>query len=85
VGDLLTAFDNGRLMGTKPMLPASYAEIPESMVTTLPHAGGQGCRVLGITPTDKLTGTVIDPAPADFNPRPNSNPGLPTTPGWPTN
>jgi len=85
VGDLLTAFDNGRLLGTTPILPASYAEIPESTVTTLPHAGGQGCRALQITPTDYVNGKVIDPAPADFNPRPNSNPGLPTTPGWPTN
>jgi phospholipase C len=85
VGDLLTAFDNGRLLGTTPTLPASYAEIPESMVTTLPHAGAQGCRALQITPTDYVNGKLIDPAPADFNPRPNSNPGLPTTPGWPSN
>ncbi len=85
VGDLLTAFDNGRLLGTTPILPASYAMIPESIVTSLPHADAQGCRALQITPTDTVNGVVIDPAPVDFNPRPNSNPGLPTTPGWPTN
>ncbi len=85
VGDLLTAFDNARLIGTIPTLPASYAMIPESVVKTLPHAGAQGCRALQITPTDLVNGVVIDPAPADFNPRPNTNPGLPTTPGWPTN
>ena len=85
VGDLLTAFDNARLMGTSPILPASYAMIPQSTVETLPHAGAQGCRVLQITPTDLVNGVVIDPAPADFNPRPNTNPGLPTSGTWPTN
>ncbi len=85
VGDLLTAFDNARLMGTAPILPASFAEIPESIVTTLPHANAQGCRVLQITPTDTVNGMVIDPAPTDFNPRPNTNKGLPTSGSWPSN
>ncbi len=85
IGDLFTAFDNGRLSGTVPALPSSYAIIPQAQVATLPHFDGQGCRVLQITPTDVVHGQVIDPAPADFNPRPSSNPGLPTTPGWPTN
>jgi phospholipase C len=85
VGDLLTAFDNNRLTGVSPILPASFAEIPESLVTTLPHAGAQGCRALQITPTDTVNGMLIDPAPADFNPRPNTNKGLPTSGSWPSN
>ncbi len=85
VGDLLTAFDDKRLQGTSALLPASYAMIPQGEVQTLPHAAGQGCRVLQITPTDYVNGKLVDPAPVDFNPRPNTNPGLPTTPGWPTN
>lgn len=85
VGDLLTAFDNARLLGTSPIVPASFAEIPESIVTTLPHADAQGCRVLQITPTDTVNGVLIDPAPVDFNPRPNTNKGLPTSGSWPSN
>ncbi len=87
VGNLFSAFDNARLLGTAPALPASYAEIPTSLVTTLPHFSGEGCRILGIVPTDVslTTGEVIDPAPADFNPRPSSNPGLPTSGTWPSN
>jgi len=85
IGALFSAFDNGRLAGTTPPLPASYAMIPQAQVTSLPHWGGNGCRILGIVPTDYQNGVLVDPAPADFNPRPSSNPGLPTTPGWPTN
>ena len=51
---------------------------------SLPHYGAQGCRVLQITPTDMVNGVVIDPAPADFNPRPSTNPGTTdTAAGWP--
>ncbi len=45
VGDLFSGFDNGRLTGQTPPLPASYAMIPQSEFS-LPHFGGQGCRVL---------------------------------------
>ena len=76
VGDLFSAFDNARLAGVAPPLPAPYAMIPAALVTSLPHFGGQGCRILQITPTDVVNGVVIDPAPADFNPRPSTNPGL---------
>ena len=62
-----------------------YATIPAGQVVSLPHAGAQGCRALQITPTDMVTGTLVDPAPADFNPRPSTNPGLPTSGTWPTN
>jgi phospholipase C len=85
VGDLFSAFDNARLMGMAPPLPASYAMIPRSLVVTLPQFGGQGCGVLEITPTDIVHGKVIDPAPADFNPRPSTNPGVPTSGSWPSN
>ncbi len=86
VGDMFSAFDNGRLTGVTPPLPAEYATIPAVQVLSLPHYGGQGCRILQITPTDVIKGGVSDPAPADFNPRPSLNPGIPTqTPGWPTN
>jgi phospholipase C len=85
VGNLFSAFDNARLSGTEAPLPASYAEIPPALVTTLPHFSGQGCRILGIVPTDVTASGVLDPAPADFNPRPSSNPGLPTSGTWPSN
>ncbi|MGA3087802.1 MAG: alkaline phosphatase family protein [Terriglobales bacterium] len=84
VGDLFTAFDNGRLAGQTSPLPASYATIPSSEFS-LPHFGGQGCRVLQITPTDVSKGGVIDPAPQDVNPRPSTNPGTPYLGGWPSN
>jgi phospholipase C len=86
VGNLFSAFDNGRLTGVTPPLPAAYTTIPEAAVMSLPHYGGLGCRILQLTPTDTIKGGVSDPALADFNPRPSTNPGIPTqTPGWPTN
>ena len=84
VGDLFSAFDNGRLTGQTALLPASYAVIPPSEFN-LPHYGGQGCRVLQITPTDVINGGVLDPAPQDVNPRPSTNPGVPYQGGWPSN
>jgi len=85
VGDLFSAFDNGRLFGLVEPLPATYAIIPAVQVLSLPHAGGQGCKALQITPTDMVKGVLIDPAPADFNPRPSTNPGTPTSGSWPSN
>jgi phospholipase C len=82
VGNMFSAFDNARLAGTSPALEASYAQIPASLVTSLPHFGANGCRVLGIVPTDATAGGVLDPAPADFNPRPSSEPGLPSSGTW---
>jgi phospholipase C len=73
------------LLGIAPKLEASYAEIPAAQVTSLPHFGANGCRVLGIVPTDVTVHGLLDPAPADFNPRPSSNPGLPTSGTWPSN
>ncbi len=86
IGALFSAFDFGRLQqGAAGALPPSYAMIPAADITSLPHWGANGCRYLSINPTDYQNGALVDPAPADFNPRPSSNPGLPTTPGWPTN
>jgi len=83
-GDLFSAFDNGRLSGVTLPLPASYAMIPQSAVISLPHyaSTGGGCYTLNIVPTDYQNGTLIDPAPSDFNPRPTLTPGIPTQPGW---
>jgi len=85
VGDLFSAFDSARLMGQARPIPAWFAMIPRDKVLSLPHYGAQGCSVLQITPTDIVNGTVIDPAPQDFNPRPSSNPGTPYLGGWPSN
>ena len=58
VGDLFSAFDNARLKGRAAPLPAQYAMIPTDQVLSLPHFGAEGCRVLQITPTDIVNGTV---------------------------
>jgi len=81
---MFSAFDNGRLTGQVPPLPAQYAMIPHSQFA-LPHFGGQGCRILQIVPTDVVAGGVLDPAPQDVNPRPGANPGVPFEGGWPSN
>ncbi len=80
VGNLFTAFDNARLTGKASVIPAQYALIPQALVTTLPHFGGNGCRVLQIQPTDA---TLPNPVPADFNPRPDINMGNPASGNWP--
>jgi phospholipase C len=81
IDDLFGAFDNNRLLGHAPRLPAEYATIPASAMT-LPHYGGKGCYTLNIVPTDYVGGKVIDPAPSDFNPRPGTTPGIPTSGTW---
>ena len=87
IGDLMEGFDNDRLLGTAPPLPASYAliAIPAGQAA-LPHYNGAGCTALGITPTDYPNGYAVggesDPPPADFNPRPTVSPGTPSQPGW---
>ncbi len=85
MGDLLEAFDADRLRGIAPSLPPSYAIIPSSTVTTLPHYNRAGCSALNITPTDfpnGLNAAPSDPAPSDFNPRPSTAPGIPTSGSW---
>ncbi len=79
VGDMSSGFDVLRLEGKRPALSAAYAEIPDSEINSFPHDQGEGCRVLQITPTDSGR---PNPVPEDFNPRPDSSPGIPTAGGW---
>ena len=73
VGNLLSGFDPNRLLGYAAPIPASYATTPANSVSHLPAVSGDSCTSLGITPTDISTGYNY-PAPADFNPRPSTNP-----------
>ncbi len=79
VGNMFSAFDNNRLMGKAPVIPASYALIDPTLINTFPQGGNNGCRLLNITPTDN---GMPNPVPADFNPRPSSTPGIPTSGNW---
>ncbi|RRA48146.1 phospholipase C [Acidipila sp. EB88] len=79
VGNMFSAFSNNRLLGTAPALPAEYAQISPSLINTFPQGGNNGCKLLNITPTD--TGRPNN-VPADFNPRPSSDPGIPTSGTW---
>ena len=71
VGNLLSAFDPARLEGRAKPLPASYAMTPD--VNAIPPDNNQGCRVIGIVPTDIALG-IPNVIPADFNPRPKTMP-----------
>ena len=82
MGDLTEAFDTDRLLGTAPPLPASYAMISPTIVHTLPHYNRAGCSALHITPTDYVGGVLQDPPPVDFNPRPGTAPGTPSSGTW---
>ena len=83
VGNMFSAFDNNRLVGKVPPLDAEYAQIPTTLTTTLPQFEGNGCRILGVSPTDLgKDGTIIDPPPSDFNPRPGTTPGTPSSGNW---
>jgi phospholipase C len=79
VGDLFSGFDDLRLLGKRPLLPASFAEIPEAAIETFPHYNAEGCKVLHITPTDA---NKPNPLPPDFNPRPANSPGTPSSGNW---
>ena len=79
VGDMSSAFDVLRLQGKRAPLSADYAMIPDHEINTFPHDSGSGCRALEITPTDSGR---LNPVPDDFNPRPDSTPGMPTAGGW---
>jgi phospholipase C len=79
VGDMSSAFDTLRLQGKRAPLSAEYATIPPVEIAAFPHAGGAGCKQLEITPTDS---GLRNPVPADFNPRPDTTPGVPSAGGW---
>jgi phospholipase C len=68
---LLSAFSPQRLRGEAPPLPASLATIPSAMVESFPHDGGDGCKVIGMTPTDASLPNSI---PANFNTLPSTLP-----------
>jgi phospholipase C len=70
---LLSGFDPKRLLGISPPLPASLAIIPDKVVSTLPHYGGNGCKAIGITPEDVRQG-IVNNIPAGFNPLPSTYP-----------
>jgi phospholipase C len=79
VGDMSSAFDTLRLEGKRAPLSAEYATIPAAEISSFPHAGGAGCKRLEITPTDS---GLPNPVPPDFNPRPDTTPGVPAAGGW---
>jgi len=79
VGDMTSAFDTLRLEGKRAPLSADYATIPAEEITSFPHEGGAGCKRLEIQPTDS---GIANPVPVDFNPRPDTTPGIPTAGGW---
>jgi phospholipase C len=68
---LLSAFSPQRLRGLAPPLPASLAIIPSARVESLPHDGGNGCKAIGMTPTDASLPNSIPP---NFNTLPSTLP-----------
>ena len=79
VGDLSSAFDTLRLEGKRPPLSPAYAEIPQAEIDRFPHDNGNGCKLLHIAPTDWH---LPNPLPPDFNPRPDTTPGIPASGNW---
>ena len=73
VGSLLSAFDPARLSGKAPPLPASYAAIDDAAVNAIPPYANKGCQAIGVVPVD-IARKLPNPIPADFNPRPATNP-----------
>ncbi|MGH9405122.1 MAG: alkaline phosphatase family protein [Terriglobia bacterium] len=73
VTDLESAFSAARLLGTKAPLAPSYVEIPERLIVHLPEETGYGCRALGVETEDRQR-HVPNAIPADFNPRPLTDP-----------
>ena len=68
---LLSGFDPRRLQGTAAPLPAALATIPASVITSLPHLDGQGCRALHLSPVAPAADALV---PAGFNPLPSTWP-----------
>lgn len=64
--DLLGGFDPARLAGTKPLIPASQAEIPDALINHFPPP--MSCRSTGVTPVS-VPGAAPTP-PAGLNPLP---------------
>jgi phospholipase C len=93
MGDLTEAFDNDRLLGNIAPLPETYATISSpSTLPHYSAIGACSNQALSIVPTDYKNGVysstpfdptqlsavpVVDPPPADFNPRPTVSVGSP--------
>jgi len=73
ISDLLDAFSTSRLMGLAAPLTPDYVMVAPSYVTRIPQVTGLGCSDLGILTTDRQLG-ITNNIPADFNPRPKTNP-----------
>ncbi|MEJ2007548.1 MAG: alkaline phosphatase family protein, partial [Acidobacteriota bacterium] len=73
VANLIEAFSPSRLLGKAVPLPASYVEIPQSLILHLPQETGYGCSTLGIVTADRRQ-HIVNTIPGDFNPRPSTNP-----------
>ena len=73
ISDLTDAFSVSRLMGLSVPLAPDYAIVAPSYVTRIPQVTGLGCSDLGILTTDRQLG-IPNNIPADFNPRPKTNP-----------
>lgn len=56
-----------------PPLPASYAMVPDEVVTKLPHYDGKGCSAIGMTPED-VRQALENKIPADLNTLPSTLP-----------
>jgi phospholipase C len=75
VTDLLGAFDDERLQGTRPPVTIDKVVVPDATLGALPQQSGYGCKAIGIVPTDVQL-KIPNAIPADFNPRPRTNPSL---------
>ena len=68
---LLSGFDPQRLLGNSRALPPSLAMIPDNIVSSIPHYGGQGCREIEVVPEDIQQG-ISNVLPMGFNPLPST-------------
>jgi phospholipase C len=73
ITDLLDAFSTSRLLGQAAPLTPDYVMVAQSYVNKIPQVTGLGCSDLGILTTDRQLG-LTNTIPADFNPRPKTNP-----------
>jgi phospholipase C len=80
--DLLSGFEPGRLTGKLPMLPGSYAMIPDAVVNALPHYAGKGCSAIGMVPEDQRQ-HIATAVPAGFNTLPATLPQYSMAPAKP--
>jgi len=75
ISNLVDGFDPDKLSGKTPALDPSYVMMTDDQIMTFPTKEGQGCKMAGVTPVPPPAGVSAAP-PADFNPRPKTNPGM---------